>query len=107
MFLFPKVRDDRGVVVGAQGGQRLLDVELPGPHPQAGHRGQVLSADLAAAAPHPPHPRAAEGGQEEPEEVLRPVHRQGQDAAEQGQQGAGGQAPVHDGAVHRLARQED
>ena len=48
-----------------------------------------FAARLEASAAHPPEQGSAEGGEEEPEEVQRPVQRQGQDAAQQGQQGAG------------------
>ena len=84
MFLFPKVRDDGGVVVGAQGGQRLLDVELPGQDPEEIQRGPVLSVGLATPASDFALQGAAEGHQEELEEVQRPVQCQGQDASEQG-----------------------
>ena len=88
--------------MGPQGGQCLLDLELPGQDPQEGHGGQVLPVDLETKAPHPAVQGAAQGRQEEPEEVQRSVHRQGQDEAQQGQQGARGQATGHDGGVHRL-----
>ena len=41
-----QVLGDWGVLVGAQGGQRLLDLELPGQDPQAINRRQVLSGQL-------------------------------------------------------------
>ena len=70
MFLFPKVRDDGGVVVGAQGGQRLLDVVVPGQDLEAQPMRQVLSVALASPTSHPFAREKVEGDQEELEEVL-------------------------------------
>ena len=84
MFLFPQVRDDGGVVVGPQGGQRLLDVELPGQDPQEVQRGPVLPTCVETPATDSPLQREAEGCQEEPEEVQRHLQLEGQDETEQG-----------------------
>ena len=43
---------------------------------------------METEAAQPTGPRPGQGDQEEPQEVQRPVQRQGQDEAEQGQQGA-------------------
>ena len=85
--------------MGSQGGQRLLDVELPGQDPQESKCGQVLSVDLETQATFPVDQEHAEGHQKELEEVQRPVQRQGQDEAEQGQQGADCQEVEDDGGL--------
>ena len=101
-----QIRHHWGVLVGPQGGQRLLDVEFPGQDPQEGKCGQVLPVDLETETPVLVDQESVEGHQEELEEIQRPVQCQGQDEAEQGQQGAGGQEAEDDGGVLCLEGKE-
>ena len=55
------LRDDRRQLLGPQGGQRLLDLELPGPRALQAVDGPVLPAALAAATALPARTEGAQG----------------------------------------------